>query len=216
MREVLLRNKEILNRLNGFINTINSLDIRLLDIKERNIGNQVPAEKLNKHYATSKDYLQRVLNKASENRFEGPPEIIKGIDIGVLYGSPIEGPWRDFADDVKYNFARELGVQQNALCCYYPPDGYIGWHDNRDAPGYTVLFNWSKGGDAFYRYRDWKTGEVHTIDDRPGWTCKTGWYGPGDKSTFHCAMTNEPRWSIAFYARNKTMRDVIVDCLEEE
>ena len=179
-----------------------------LDIKE--IGDK------DKVYATSKKYLQLMLNKVEQKKFKGPPEIIKGIDISHIRGSPLIGPWRDLANDVGINFAQELGVQQNALFCYYPEDGYIGWHDNRDAPGYTILFNWSKGGDAFYRYRDWKTGLVHTIHDRPGWTCKTGWYGPGDKSTFHCALTNEPRWSIAFYARNETMRDEIIDQLEEE
>ena len=216
MREVLIKNQEILDRLNVFIDTINSLDMKQLDIRERNLGDQVPQKKLNKYYATSKDYLQRMLQKVSEDRFEGPPEIIKGVDISHIRGSPLFGPWRDLANDVGINFAQELGVQQNALCCYYPSDGYIGWHDNRDATGYTILFNWSKGGDAFYRYRDWKTGLVHTIHDRPGWTCKTGWYGPGDKSTLHCALTNEPRWSIAFYARNETMRDEIIDQLEEE
>jgi|TARA_B110000495_G_C22937306_1_gene548242 hypothetical protein len=208
MREVFLKNKEVLDRLNGFIKTIEGLDMSELDIKE--IGDK------DKVYATSKKYLQLMLNKVEQKKFKGPPEIIKGIDISHIRGSPLIGPWRDLANDVGINFAQELGVQQNALFCYYPEDGYIGWHDNRDAPGYTILFNWSKGGDAFYRYRDWKTGLVHTIHDRPGWTCKTGWYGPGDKSTFHCALTNEPRWSIAFYARNETMRDEIIDQLEEE
>jgi len=140
---------------------------------------------------------------------------MKGIDLGQLYGAPIHGPWREFADDVANNFARELGVQQNALCCYYPSDGYIGWHDNRDAPGFTILFNWSKNGNSFYRYRDWETGSINTIGDRPGWSCKTGYYGPGEKSVFHCAMTEEPRWSIAFYARNKTIRDIIIEQLED-
>ena len=215
MREVLLKNKEILDRLDGFINTINSLDINDLEIKEINLANQVPAKKLNKHYATSKDYLQIILKKVSENRHKGTPEIMKGIDLGQLYGAPIYGPWREFADDVANNFARELGVQQNALCCYYPSDGYIGWHDNRDAPGFTILFNWSKNGNSFYRYRDWETGSINTIGDRPGWSCKTGYYGPGEKSVFHCAMTEEPRWSIAFYARNKTIRDIIIEQLED-
>ena len=54
------------------------------------------------------------------------------------------------------------------------------------------------------------------LHDRPGWTCKTGWYGPGKESTFHCAMTNEPRWSIAFYMRNETMRDQLVEEIESE
>jgi len=29
-------------------------------------------------------------------------------------------------------------------------------------------------------------------------------------------MTNEPRWSIAFYARNETMRDIIIDHIEND
>jgi hypothetical protein len=29
-------------------------------------------------------------------------------------------------------------------------------------------------------------------------------------------MTNEPRWSIAFYARNKAMRDMIIDEIEND
>ena len=41
MREVLLKNKEILDRLDGFIDTIISLDINDLEIKEINLDNQV-------------------------------------------------------------------------------------------------------------------------------------------------------------------------------
>ena len=206
MREVLIKNKEILKRLDGFIESIKGLDMSILDIKEQGDKDKI--------YATSKEYLQLVLNKAENKQFRGPPEMMWGVDLcnNHKYG----GEWLILAEDVGFNFARELGAQQNALFMYYPKDGYIGWHDNRDAPGYTILFNWSEGGDAFYRYRDWKTGEVHTIHDRPGWTCKTGWYGPGKESTFHCAMTNEPRWSIAFYARNETMRDLIIDEIEND
>ena len=29
-------------------------------------------------------------------------------------------------------------------------------------------------------------------------------------------MTNEPRWSIAFYMRNETMRDQLVEEIESE
>ena len=206
MREVLIKNKEILKRLDGFIESIEGLDMSILDIKEQGDKGKI--------YATSKEYLQLVLNKAENKQFRGPPEMMWGVDLcnNHKYG----GEWLTLAEDVGFNFARELGAQQNALFMYYPKDGYIGWHDNRDAPGYTILFNWSEGGDAFYRYRDWKTGKVHTIHDRPGWTCKTGWYGPGKESTFHCAMTNEPRWSIAFYARNETMRDLIIDEIEND
>lgn len=206
MREVLIKNQEIRDRLDGFIDTINSMDFRAIksSIKER--GDKY------KEYATSTDYLNYILSKLDRQAFEGPPEIAKLIDLCNNHTIPKD--WHELAEDVQYTFAQELGAQQNALFCYYPEDGYIGWHDNRDAPGYTVLFNWSKTGDGFYRYRDWETGKVHTIKDKAGWSCKTGYYGPGDKSTFHCAMTNEPRWSIAFYMRNENMRDIIIDEIE--
>jgi hypothetical protein len=208
MREVLIKNKEILERLDGFIDTINSMDMGYIQRRVKQRGDK------HKHYATSKEYLKYILGKTKKKEFRGPPEIARLFDLCNNYD--IAKDWQDLMKDVSFTFAQELGAQQNALFCYYPEDGYIGWHDNRDAPGYTVLFNWSKGGDAFYRYRDWKTGKIHTIKDRPGWTCKTGWYGPGEESTFHCAMTNEPRWSIAFYMRNETMRDQLVEEIESE
>lgn len=42
-----------------------------------------------------------------------------------------------------------------------------------------------------------------TIRDQVGWTCKTGYYGPFNKSVFHCAKTANPRWSIAFLTRDE-------------
>ena len=58
MREVFLKNKEVLNRLNGFIKTIEGLDMSELDIKE--IGDK------DKVYATSRRYLQLMLNKVEQ------------------------------------------------------------------------------------------------------------------------------------------------------
>ena len=72
--------------------------------------------------------------------------------------------WLILAEDVGFNFAQRIRCTTECIVhVIILKDGYIGWHDNRDAPGYTILFNWSEGGDAFYRYRDWKTGKVHTI-----------------------------------------------------
>jgi hypothetical protein len=207
MREILIKNQEILDRLNGFTKVIQVMDINELKIDDRDPD--ISAE-----YAVSKEYLQVILDKGLMHK--GDPEAIKAVDLIVLPISEIPTHWKEFADDVAFNFTRELGVQQNALCAYYPEDGYIGWHDNHDAPGYTLLFNWSETGDSFYRFRDPKTKEIVTIKDRPGWSCKTGWYGKGDGSTFHCAKTNEPRWSIAFYIQDENMKDIIIDALEND
>jgi hypothetical protein len=207
MREILIKNKEILDRLNGFTKTIQSMDINELKIDDRDPD-------IDSDYAVSEEYLQVILDKGRAHK--GSPEAIKAVDLSVLPSSEIPLGWKEFADDVAFRFARELGVQQNALCAYYPKDGYIGWHDNHDAPGFTLLFNWSETGDSFYRFRDPATKEVVTIDDRPGWSCKTGWYGKGDGATFHCAKTNEPRWSIAFYIQDENMKDIIIESIENE
>jgi hypothetical protein len=207
MREILIKNQEVLDRLNGFTKVIQGMDINELKIDDRDPD--ISAE-----YAVSEEYLQVILDKGLMHK--GDPEAIKAVDLVVLPISEIPTHWKKFADDVAFNFARELGVQQNALCAYYPKDGYIGWHDNHRAPGYTLLFNWSETGNSFYRFRDPKTKEIVTIKDRPGWSCKTGWYGEGDGSTFHCAKTNEPRWSIAFYIQDENMKDIIIDALEND
>jgi hypothetical protein len=205
MKEILIKNEELLDRLNGFTKTIQAMDINELKIADRDP--EIDAE-----YGVSTEYLNAILDKGLSHK--GSPEAIKAIDISIDMDIPKQ--WKDFADDVAFKFARELGVQQNALCAYYPKGGYIGWHDNRDAPGFTLLFNWSETGDSFYRFRDPVTKEVVTIDDRPGWSCKTGWYGKGDKSTFHCAKTNEPRWSIAFYIQDENMKDIIIESIEND
>jgi hypothetical protein len=208
MKEILIKNQEILTRLNGFTDTFKKADESLIpiDFKRAHEGNQ--------KYAVSDKYLEVMLREC-----KGPPAMLKGGDIGAWKGDPDRPTpkvWEDIHDDVTHDFTRELGAQQNALICYYPPGGFIGWHDNHDVPGYTLLFNWSEGGNGFYRYRDCETHEVVTIKDRPGWSCKTGYYGEGPLSTFHCAAAYEPRWSIAFYLRNKELRDDLIEEIQND
>lgn len=205
MKEILIKNQDIIDRLNGFIETIQSMDINELEIADRDP--EISAE-----YGVSDEYLQIILDKGLNHK--GPPEAIKAIDISTQLDLPKH--WKEFADDVAFNFSRELGVQQNALCAYYPADGYIAWHDNHDAPGYTLLFNWSETGDSYYKFRDPETHELVTINDKKGWSCKTGWYGLGEGSTYHCAKTNCPRWSIAFYIQDENMKDIIIESIEND
>ena len=203
MREIFIQNQEILSRLNGFIDTIKDLDPGTLPIENRDFD--IKAE-----YGTSKEYLEHLMEKGHK----GWPQAIKGIDIGVKKNLPED--WLKLKHEMSNEFTRELGAQQNALCCYYPSDGFIGWHDNHDVPGFTILFNWSEKGTGFYRYRDVVTGEIMTIQDKPGWSCKTGTYGDGNEypRQWHCARSYEPRWSIAFYIRNQIMVDIIVEEIE--
>ena len=60
MREVLIKNKEILERLDGFIDTINSMDIGYIQRRIKQRGDK------HKHYATSKEYLNYILEKTKK------------------------------------------------------------------------------------------------------------------------------------------------------
>ena len=69
----------------------------ILDIKEQGDKDKI--------YATSKEYLQLVLNKAENKQFRGPPEMMWGVDLcsNYKYG----GDWLILAADVGFNFAIE-------------------------------------------------------------------------------------------------------------
>lgn len=214
MREISLNNPDILARLEGFAETFLRLKPENLPIGDRNPD-------MDKEYATSEEYLKVIVDKGFKHK--GPPEAIKAIDLAMWEDKePLSKEWRAFVDDIAFTFPREMGIQQNAITGYYPKDGYIGWHDNHDAPGFTLLFNWSQDGDGFYRFRDPITHEVTTIPDKKGWSCKSGYYGVvndarGDKQqwTYHCAATNCPRWAIAFYIKDRTIWNMIIEEIED-
>jgi len=218
MREILLKNKDIINRLEGFSDIF-------LKLKPENlpIGNRDPY--LDPEYATSEEYMNLIIDKGMKHK--GPPESIKAVDLAMWshdgHDEPLSKEWQEFVNDVAFSFPREMGIQQNAITGYYPPGGYIGWHDNHDAPGFTLLFNWSQDGNGFYRFRDPITHEVVTIPDKKGWSCKSGYYGVvnddrGNKQqwTYHCASTNSPRWAIAFYIKDRTIWNMIIEEIEDD
>ena len=218
MREILINNPELLERLEGFAETFLRLKPENLPISDRDA-------EMDKDYATSNEYLKVIVDKGF--RHEGPPEAIKAVDLLAWYhdnpDEQLSPEWQDFANDVAFNFPREMGIQQNAIMGYYPDDGYIGWHDNHDAPGFTLLFNWSQDGDGFYRFRDPITHKVTTIPDKKGWSCKSGYYGVvndarGEEQqwTYHCASTNCPRWAIAFYIKSRDIWNMIIEEIEED
>ena len=72
----------------------------ILNIKEQGDKGKI--------YATSKEYLQLVLNKAENKQFRGPPEMMWGVDLcnNHKYG----GEWLILAEDVGFNFAREAPI----------------------------------------------------------------------------------------------------------
>lgn len=108
----------------------------------------------------------------------------------------------------------ELGVRVNALSQFYPPDGYIGWHNNADAPGYNLIFTWSETGDGWFKYVD-EHGNVQTIYDTKGWSLKAGYFGTyleGD-ICYHSAYTKCWRMTHSFVVERHD-KEYWLDCIE--
>ena len=71
----------------------------------------------------------------------------------------------------------ELGIRRNALCALYPPNGYIGWHNNANASSYNLIFTYSSEGDGYWEHVNPYTGKVERVEDVKGWQCKASYFG---------------------------------------
>jgi len=106
---------------------------------------------------------------------------------------------------------------------YYPPGGYMSWHDNFNAPGYNILFTWSEKGDGFFRWYDLKTGKIETMLDRPGWSAKIGYYGGDDEEYItdpentvpHCCKNYDHRFTFGWMTYKKQFQDHMLENIFE-
>ena len=112
-----------------------------------------------------------------------------------------------YLDEVKpklfqYNIDMQhfLGSRNAGIFTYYPPNGYISWHNNANAPGYNILFTWSETGDGYFAYRD-KNNQTVKVHDKKGWSAKMCYFPSfsEDIGTFyHAASTNCRRITCAY------------------
>ena len=165
MTEVVIRNKDMLEVLNGFSEEMLSKpsynDEKYWTYHERkdiDLGS----------YYTSREYL---LDCLSRDELVGPPDRYFAQPISKMVREDKE-MWGDFMQKVKYDFAAELGAHTSALLSYYPPGGFVGWHTNFDANAYQVLFTWSETGEGFFEYYDKQKDEIIKIPDVPGLQCR--------------------------------------------
>ena len=88
------------------------------------------------------------------------------------------------------NLTNELGAKSNSLACYYPENGYTGWHHNANAPGYNVLFTFNDSNGGYFEEYDILNEKYIKHEDGIGWSAKTGYFGSHkeqDKKVWHCA-----------------------------
>lgn len=155
-------------------------------------------KKLDTQYAVSNEYLD--LMRARENNV-GYPEEAYGIDMKDLSKFDTTRFHTQVAelDKCLKDFT---GSRTNALKMFYPPGGYIGWHNNANAPGYNILFTYSETGEGDFRYIHPQTGELVIMEDRKGWSCKVGYYDIVEgKPLWHAAWTgcNRLNWGYIIH-----------------
>tara|TARA_B110000503_G_C7038284_1_gene367104 strand:+ start:348 stop:1025 length:678 start_codon:yes stop_codon:yes gene_type:complete len=104
--------------------------------------------------------------------------------------------------DVNELIIKNLCLRRNALFAVYPPGGFISWHNNANAPAYNLIFTWSEKGEGWFKYWDMEQQKIVVFEDKPGWQCKAGFFGPyaGDKNAlcYHAAKTDCLRMTIAY------------------
>jgi hypothetical protein len=94
-----------------------------------------------------------------------------------------------------------LSARNNALNACYPPGGYIGWHNNANAPGFNIIITYSETGDGWFDYYDQDKKERVRVQDVQGWQAKMTYFGPysePDKLVYHAAYSDCYRITVAF------------------
>lgn len=147
-------------------------------------------KKLDTQYAVSDEYL--TLLKAKPDNV-GFPEEAYGADFKFVkaYNTNI---FQDRVRELDKALMAFTGSGTSALKMFYPPGGYIGWHNNANAPGYNILFTYSETGEGDFRYIHPRTGELVILPDKKGWSCKIGYYD---------VVEGNPLWHAAWTGCNR-------------
>lgn len=229
MTEVVIRNKKILNSLNGFkdeLFSIEGYDHGLYwSLSSPDSGTK------GKYYC-SEEWLHHKLDNAESH--SGFPEEFFSVQYKPVkekhYSRPGQDELQKLRLKIRNDFTSDLGATQAALFSYYPPGGYVGWHTNWNNNAYQILFTWSESGNGYFKYYDKQKNEIITIQDVPGWQCRHYYFGRYDEPDYHCwhsAYTEGPRITLAYKFENegvhrpadeiaKMLRDQLIEEIESE
>ena len=198
-------NEELLDILNGYSDWFFNLDhLRIkLDGKPDPDG-----------YYVGEKYLElmKTYDKNSKEG-EGFPMKTYGNNCELLHVMPNE--YVDTFQDYRHELVEYLGARNSAVAMWYPKNGYMSWHNNANVSGYNILISYNKTGDGWFRYQEPTTKEIVTLQDRPGWAVKVGYFGSfdePDKIFWHCAKTfNEDRLTFGFVLPHLEMWEMMIE-----
>lgn len=211
IREIDINNEELLELLNKYVELSESESFK--QTTQLHVETQKDALPGERERWTSDEYLHD-LRTGRLGEHEGFPDHFVAINLKpnqpeFMYQSFKKDADHETSMKVKETIYRLnedmmhfLAVRNNALSAFYPPEGYISWHNNWNAPGYNLIFSWSETGDGWFKHYDPNTGRIITHHDKPGWQLKAGyfgsWEGDPNKVCWHAASTNCRRITVSF------------------
>lgn len=208
MTEVVIKNNQFLNKLEEIRTSLFSLDT--FGSSDYDFFEPDDAKQKGKYY-TSDEYLIEVKSREEDMGF--PSEHFSHPMGRVAKNNP--KIFKKFYESVKYDFAQELGASANALFNYYPPGGFVGWHNNWNASAHQILFTWSESGDGYFKYQDKETNKIVTIPDVEGWQARHYRFGRKESERcWHAAYTGCRRITLAY--KFSLDNSLILDDLLEE
>lgn len=209
MKWVDIHNQELLDILTAYSDWFFTTDLepleKVCDNPKRHCDTKIDD-------GCSHKYLLEILNKREEHI--GFPEKAFSVDLAREERVPSEHKKKRL--EICTTLCSYLGARNQAVNVFYPAGGYMGWHTNWNAHGYNILLSYSKTGNGFFRYKNpLLNRKIVTMDDRPGWSCKVGYFGNKQEHSdiyYHCAGSYEPRITLGFIVPHKEMwEDMIED-----
>lgn len=161
----------------------------------------------------SEEYLDHIQRLGSQH--DGGPEQAVSYALKPDHYNGEDSQYEKDYIDLDRNLKLELGLKSNALSQLYPPEGFIAWHNNANAEGYNLIFTWSETGDGWFKYVDkYGKGDIITIPDKKGWSCKAGYFGSYEdgRLCYHAAYTKCWRITQSFVVSQD--EDYWKDCLD--
>ena len=202
MQDVKIKNVEILDILTSWSDYVigNKEEIQRKIWTQRPSGVKDGSRTLD--YYKTEDYKNQIVNKGRGH--EGYPEAGYFIQLKtdqIKWNREADVTFKQSFIDRQNKFNTDLmsalGMRRNALIVAYPEGGFIGWHNNTNAPGYNLIFSFSETGDGFWQNINGETGEIEVIRDNPGWNCKSSYFGHWGDVTGDPASKRNVVWHSA-------------------
>lgn len=223
-------NRELLDILNKYIEDVHTMDLSAVkynDLQDSERFWKLGLQEDNGEHYTSPEHLEYMRTKeyGDKGREEGYAEVTRGINL-VQGGDRVPDNIRKRTLELNKKLNSYFMTQFSAVNMYYPENGFMGWHNNANCPGWNVIMSWTpEPHHGFFKFIDPITKETIQLDDdvnmQEGWTVKVGYYGnfeEEDRQVWHCARSYDcERFTLGYVIpdEHKQFWEMMVEDLTE-